>query len=235
VLNKFKNTISLVILYCLPMALLSGCIATSNEFAQLRDDIEELRFQIGSMNKNQADLSLKMDEIGQNMEALKEKLDDNKTHMSSLSKRMDDIHSSFSQRMDILSQQLSGAAPTITTPSEQYKLSYSDYSKGKYDLAIVGFRSFMERYPDSELSSNAQYYLADSYYNKNDFASALKEFNNMKQQFSASELVVSAEFKTGLCYRQLKKPADAKAVFEQIIKDHPQSPEAEQAKERLKK
>ncbi|OGS19013.1 MAG: hypothetical protein A3J83_02495 [Elusimicrobia bacterium RIFOXYA2_FULL_40_6] len=233
-LSKFKNTILVFVLYSLPLAVLSGCVATSNEVTQLRDDIEELRSQISFMNKNQADLSLKMDEVGQNMGALKEKLDDNKIRMSTLSKRMDDIHSSLSQRMDILSQQLSGAAPTITTPSEQYKLSYGDYSKGKYDLAIVGFRSFIERYPDSELSSSAQYYLADSYYNKNDFAAALKEFSTMKQQYSASELVVSAEFKQGLCYLQLKKPADAKAVFEMIVKDHPQSPEAEQSKEKLK-
>ncbi|OGS20336.1 MAG: tol-pal system protein YbgF [Elusimicrobia bacterium RIFOXYA2_FULL_39_19] len=217
------------------LAVFSGCIATSKEVSELSDDIEELRVQISAMNKNQADLSLKMDSVDRNMGNLKEKLDDNKTRMSTLSKRMDDIHSSLGQRMDVLSQQLSGAPLQVDpTPSELYKLTYGDYSKGKYDLAIVGFRSFLERYPDSELASNAQYYLSDSYYNKNDYAKAKQEYETLNGNFSNSDFVPSSKYKIGLCLTELKKPNEAKVIFEQVIKDYPQSTEAEQSKEKLK-
>ncbi|MEW6042403.1 MAG: hypothetical protein AB1633_12870, partial [Elusimicrobiota bacterium] len=140
---------------------LSGCIATSKEVKELREDIFILRSQIDGMQRNQAELSSKMDSTSKDMSALNEKLDDSKNRMSVLSQRLDDVHSSLSQRMNVLSEQLSGSSIKIEpTPSEMHKLAYSDYVKGKYDIAIVGFRAYLEKFPQGELAPQSQYYLA---------------------------------------------------------------------------
>ncbi|MDI6641240.1 MAG: tol-pal system protein YbgF [Elusimicrobiota bacterium] len=227
---RFKSFIHLSLL-----TLFIGCIATSREITDLRDDIGQLRVQMNNLQRNQADLSTQMDILTKDLSALNEKLDDTKYRMSLLSQRMDDIHSSLSQRVDILSEQLSGSKPQLTpTPSELYKLSYSDYTKGKYDLAIVGFRNFLEKYPDSELASNAQYYLAETYFSKKEYEQSIREFDGLIREYSYSDLVVSAKYKKALALIELKKTAEAKVILQEITTKYPQSPEAGQSKEKLR-
>jgi tol-pal system protein YbgF len=215
--------------------VLTGCIATSREITELRDDISQLRIQLDGMQRNQAELSTKMDQTSKDMSALNEKLDESKSGMSVLSQRMDDIHSSLSQRMNVLSEQLSGSSMKIhPTPGEMYKIAYSDYVKGKYDIAIVGLRSYLENNPQGELAPQAQYYLADSYFNKGDFGNAAAEFDKVAENYDYSNFVVKAKYKSALCAVELKKAPDAKKILEEIIRKYPHSPEAEQSKEKLK-
>ncbi|MFH2071133.1 MAG: tetratricopeptide repeat protein [Elusimicrobiota bacterium] len=220
-----------------PVALLfflSGCIATSREITELRDDISELRIQMNSLQRNQADLSSKMDTSERSASVLNEKLDDTKNRMSILSQRMDDIYSGLSQRMDIVSEQLSGKTPRLApTPGELYKMAYGDYTKGKYDLSIVGFRSYLEKYPQGELAHNAQYYLADSYFNKVDYAAALSEFDRHIEFYNYSDMLPSSKYKKAVCLVELKRHSEAKAVFEDIIKKHPNTHEADQSKQKI--
>ena len=213
---------------------LSGCIATSRQITELRDDISELRIQMSHIQRNQADISSKMDTGERSTSVLNEKLDDTKNRMSSMSQRMDDIYSGLSQRLDIVSEQFSGKTPRLApTPGELYKMAYSDYAKGKYDLSIVGFRSYLEKYPQGELAHNAQYYLADSYFNKVDYKVALAEFEKHIEFYNYSDMLPSSKYKKGLCLVELKRPSEAREVFEDIIKKHPNTPEASQSKQKI--
>jgi len=224
---------SLFVISLLPI-LFAGCIATSREVADLKADIYQLRRQLNELQKNQADLSGNMDSLNTNLGVLNENLEDNKSRMSLLAQRMDDIHSALTQRMDLLSKQMSGATPSLTPlPSELYRLAYSDYSKGKYDLAIIGLRSYLEKYPLGELAPNAQYYIADCYFNKQNWDVALSELNKFSEQHQKNELTPSALYKKTLCLIELKKTEEAKTILQSIIKDYPQTPEAEQSKDKL--
>ena len=66
-----------------------------------------------------------------------------------------------------------GPRPTPPAPSraaagataeESYQAAYLDFSRGRYELAMSGFRDFLRRYPDSPLADSAQYGIGESYY-----------------------------------------------------------------------
>jgi tol-pal system protein YbgF len=85
----------------------------------------------------------------------------------------------------------------LLPPEEIYKNALSDYTKGNYDLAIAGFRTYIENYPRTSLVPNAQYWLAESYYGQKNYAQAIQEFEVVIRDFPDSPKAPSALFKQG--------------------------------------
>ena len=216
------------------LPLLSGCIATSREIADLRDDIYQLQLKLTEVQRNQADTSSKMDTVSSSMKSLNFELDDTQNKMSLLSQRLDDVESNLSQRMGKLSEQLSGTALKVAPPpSEMYRLAYGDFSKGKYELAVVGFKSYLEKFPQGELADQAQFYIGECCYSQNKWAEALAEFELVEKSYPSSSLIPSARLKRALCLELAGKADESKKVMLSLIKDFPDSPESFTAKDKL--
>ncbi|MGH7361979.1 MAG: hypothetical protein ACREJI_10250, partial [Candidatus Methylomirabilales bacterium] len=49
--------------------------------------------------------------------------------------------------------------PPGATPDEVYKAALNDYTRGNYDLAISGFKTYLQLFPKTSLVGNAQYWL----------------------------------------------------------------------------
>lgn len=211
--------------------LLNGCIATSNEIVELREDIAALKSEITTLKRNQAEINSKMDVLNNNLGAYIEKLEENKYKMSVLAQRMDDVHSSLTQRMDILSKQLPKVdISVLPLPTELFQIAYSDYNRGMYDLAIRGFKSYLEKYPDSELAPKVYYYLADSYIAKKQYEDALRTVDSYLEKYTKDELVPSILYKKSQCLKMLSLPKQAKEIEDYIIKKYPNSKEAQTLK-----
>lgn len=214
--------------------ILSGCVATSKEMADLRDDIYQLQLKLNEMQKNQADLSSKMDSVSTKMTGLNSQLEDNQNRMSLLGQRLDDVDSNMSQRMSKLSEQLSGQALTASPPpSEIYKLAYGDFSRGKYDLAVAGFSTYLDKFPSGELAPQAQYYLGECYYAQNEWAKAAAQFALVEKNYPRNGSVPAARLKTALALEQAGKASESKKILQKLVKEFPDSPEAATAAEKL--
>ncbi|MCX7716276.1 MAG: outer membrane protein assembly factor BamD [Endomicrobia bacterium] len=206
-----------------------GCLATSDEVQSLRGEISALKNEMSSLKRNQAELNLQMQQLNTNLQIYTEKLEENKYKMSMLAQRMDDVHSSLSQRMDILSKQLPKVdLPMTPLPTEFFNIAYNDYSRGLYDLAIRGFKDYLSRYPDSELATRAYYYLADSYYVKKQYQECIKIIDEYLNKYQKDEYVVSMLYKKGLCFQQLGYTKQANEIFVHIKTHYPQSKEAKE-------
>ena len=57
----------------------------------------------------------------------------------------------------------------LETPEKGYQECRDLYKGRDFDRAIKGFENFLQKYPNSELASNAQYWLAECYYAQDDF------------------------------------------------------------------
>jgi tol-pal system protein YbgF len=139
-------------------------------------------------------------------------------------------------------------APTVTTPEkpiqgslpspeEVYKKALSDYTKGNYDLAISGFKSYLNFFPKTSLVPNAQYWLAESYYSKgrDAFPLAIREFDKLIKEFPDSSRVPSAMLKKGYAYLELKEAAQGQAVLRELMAKFPNSREARLAQDSLER
>ncbi|MCX5779065.1 MAG: outer membrane protein assembly factor BamD [Elusimicrobia bacterium] len=227
-----------IVIVSLGTLCLSGCIATSKEMIDLRDDIAQLQVKLTEVQRNQADLSLKMDTMNGSMGVLTSALQETQNHMSLLSQRLDDVEANISQRVGKLSDQ--SAPPSVAsrmglepTPSDLYRMAYSDFSRGKYDVAITGFKSYLEKYSKGELAPQAQYYLGESYYSRSEWQNALDQYECVEKLFPRSEVVSPTRLKKAQCLELLGKKGESGDMFKSIIKDFPGSQEAIIAQEKL--
>ena len=129
------------------------------------------------------------------------------------------------------------AAPTAAltaTPDEVYKAALSDYTKGNYDLAINGFKTYMQLFPKTSLVGNAQYWLGETYYSQGNYLEAIREFEAVIKTYPKSEKVPGAMLKQGYAYLELGEASRGSAVLRELMNRFKNSREARLAQERLR-
>jgi len=119
------------------------------------------------------------------------------------------------------------------TPQDAYNLSYNDFVKGNFDLAIAGFQNFVQQYPGSVLTPMAYYWLGESYFGKKDFPKAAENFDKVSRDFPKHEKVPSSILKLGYAYLEMGQKGRAKIYLKKVIEQYPRSNEANLAKEKL--
>lgn len=227
----YKNVYLLYII--LPFIIL-GC-ATTNDIRQLQQSIGQLQKTQDVLQVNQADLSSQMTDLVGTMEVLNEQLVDSSERMSLLSQRLDDIDANLSNRMDDLSRQLSGMPQSVELkPSEIYRIAFNDYNRGKYDLATIGFRNYLDRYPKGELAGKALFYLAECYFVKKEWTEAFGHYNRLLKKYRKHEFVPEAMLKKAICLVKMKQRKEAIHAYQSVIDSFPNSMPAAKAREYLK-
>ena len=220
--------------FLLMFALLSGCMATNRETIDLRDDISQLQIRIDQLQQNQADLSVKMDKLLANMGPLSVELKETQSRMSFLGQHLDDAQAGILTKMDKLSEKMSGAPlPSVIVPTEIFNTSYADYTSGKFDLAIKGFTSYLEKYPNTEMAPSARYYLGESYLTQKDYENALISFQSVRKNYPKSEMAAPSAFKEASVLELSGKKKESVTAYNNLIKDYPNAPEAVKAREKL--
>ncbi len=126
-------------------------------------------------------------------------------------------------------------AVSAATPEELYKNALNDYTRGKYDLAIDGFRTYIIQYPNTSLEPNAQYWLAESFYGVKNYGLAIKQFDRFLADYPDNPKVPGAMLKQGYAYLEIGNTAQGRVALNDVIKRFPKSPEAKSAKNRLSK
>jgi tol-pal system protein YbgF len=125
--------------------------------------------------------------------------------------------------------------PVASRPPEMeevYKNALNAYAKGNYDLAITGFRAYIQNYPKTSLVANAQYWLGESYYSQRNYAQAVEEFDVVIRDYPDSPKVPSALFKQGDAYVQINDTKRATTVLCELMTKYPETREARLARER---
>lgn len=122
---------------------------------------------------------------------------------------------------------------SVQSAGELYRNALNDYAKGHYELAINGFRSHIDLYPDSSLLPNARYWLGESYYSQKNYDQAIKELALLVKQYPDNPKVASAMLKQGFAYLEIGDKSKARTVLDNLLKQFPKSQEARWAKERL--
>lgn len=211
--------------------LLSGCIASERDMGTLKLQLKELNETLAVMQTNQAELAGKMEELSQNLSVSNENLSELDGQLLSLSTKLDDITAAVKQA------QQTGAenAQTALLPSDIFKEAENHYNKQTYDLAVEGFKLYIDKYPEGENIQQAYMYLGDSYAALEQSKSAAIAYATILQKFPNSKLIPTARLKYARSIIPLGKKEEAKRYLNSIVQDFGKSPEARLAKEELAK
>lgn len=116
---------------------------------------------------------------------------------------------------------------------EIYDNAYLDLNRGNYSLALIGFKDYLDKSPDSEYSDNAQYWIGECYYAQRNFRRAIEELILVDRNYPLGDKVPAALLKIGYSLIQLEDRAAAKEMLRDLINRFPTSDEAAQARAKI--
>lgn len=116
------------------------------------------------------------------------------------------------------------------------------YSRGfellkdrKYEESKAAFNELLRRYPQGEYADNARYWLGETYYVLRDYPAALTEYHRLVQLNPSSPKVPGALLKIGFIQYEQHDLEQAKTTLEQVVSTYPNSTEARLARSRLER
>jgi tol-pal system protein YbgF len=120
-----------------------------------------------------------------------------------------------------------------TKESELYDKSIALYRDGKYEEAIVGFRTFLKTFPKSDRADNAHFWIGESYMALKQYEQAILAYQEVIKNYPKGNKVPSALLRQGFAFLEIKDQTSAKLLLNRVVKNHPNSSEAKIAQKKL--
>jgi tol-pal system protein YbgF len=182
----------------------------------------------------------KVDAVSGQVQSLNDSVDELKSRIAKLDKSIQDMQAQLQNIQNPPSAQTGtpggpgGPGGPQTPPlKETYQSGLSDYNAAKYDVASGEFQDVIHYYPMDDLAGAAQFYLGEIAYRGKNYADAVKAYNAVLEGFPGSAKAPAAQLRKGLALLQLGKKDAGITELKLLIKRHPQTPEAAQAKAKL--
>ena len=190
-----------------------------------------------NLQKQQGDSSAKLDQLSSQIQSLNDTMDELKERLAKVSKQQEDMQSAqqnpaATQAQQQALQQAQAAAPP---PDVLYNNGLRDYNGNKNDLAIQEFGDYIKFYPNTDLAGNAYFYLAEIQFRQGNYQQAAQSYDQVLQNFPGGNKAASAQLKKGFALIELGKQDDGVTELRHLLARYPHSPEALQARERLRK
>ena len=117
---------------------------------------------------------------------------------------------------------------------KRFESSFEMIRIGDYSNAEDSLTAFIEDFPVSSYIDDAKYWLAESLYAQMKYEQALNIFEQIVIDYPLSEKMMESILKSGFSHLELSNKTSAKAIFEKVIRDYPNSSASTLAQERLR-
>ncbi len=209
-----------------------------------KEEMGELQAQISSQTegllKSEADvqvavqnLSLQIDQLEANLEDTNYRLAQLSQQIAATNQELKSVRTSIGATGAPASTSQGPMTATPTDPQALYQTAYNDYLRGNYDLAILGFRQYLETFPDTELADNAAYWIGECYFSQAKHQQAIREFDEILRKYPRSDKLASALLKKGYAYLELNEREQGIVQLQHVIREYPGTDEANLARQRL--
>jgi len=190
-----------------------------------------------TLAKQQTDAGTRSDQISGQMQALNDTLDELKVRLAKVTKQLEDMQAAQQSlaAQQAQQQQQQQALAQAPPPDVLYNNAYRDYNGGKNDLATQEFSDYIKFYPNTDLAGNCYFYLGEIQFRQGNYQQAAQSYDQVLQNFPSGNKAASAELKKGFALIELGKQDDGVGALKHLIQRYPHSPEALQARERLRK
>jgi len=128
-----------------------------------------------------------------------------------------------------------GPSPALQAPplQETFQSGERDFDAGKFKVAQGEFQSIVHYYPLDDLSGTAQFYLGEIAYQQKDYPTAINYYNGVLEGFSGNAKAPAAELHKAYCLLATDKRQAGVDELRELIRRHPQTPEARAARSKL--
>jgi tol-pal system protein YbgF len=117
---------------------------------------------------------------------------------------------------------------------EIYDASVTQFRRGAYTSARLGFEEILERFPNHALAPDARYYLADIQVQESDPQGAIQGFLRVHEFHPTSDRAPDALYRVGMLYRETGDRDEARRYLERVVNTWPDSGAADLARDALR-
>lgn len=198
----------------------------------------------GTIQQNVAASGAKFDSMTSQMQALSESLDEAKARLSKLGEQITQVQNTLT--VIPASQPATGPGgptsgppvpgqPPVPTADSLFTQGTTYYMGGQYDLAVQSFQDYLKYYSDTDRASNAQFYIGECYYSQKNYKDAVSAYDLCIEKYPGGNRVSAAQLHKGYSLLALDERAAGVRELRSLIQRAPDSVEADQARQRLKK
>jgi TolA-binding protein len=215
---------------------------TADNALQMNTAVNALQQKLAAQNEA---VSGKLDTASGQVQALNDSVDELKSRLTKLDKSIQDLQAQLQNIQNPPTSTPAQAAPESTPiPSsagrsqapplkETLQAGVRDYNAAKYELASSEFQDVIRYYPLDDLAGTAQFYLGEIAYRQQRFDQAVKAYNAVLEAFTGNRNAPTAQLHKGLSLLKLNKKEAGVGELRALVKRHPQTPEAAQARAKL--
>jgi tol-pal system protein YbgF len=190
-----------------------------------------------TLAKQQNDSGTHTDQLSGQIQALNDTMDELKVRLAKVTKQLEDMQATqqslaAQQATQQAQQQAQASAPP---PDVLYNNALRDYNGDKNDLALQEFSDYIKFYPNTDLAGNCYFYLGEIQFKQGNYQAAAQSYDQVLQNFPSGNKAASAQLKKGFALLELGKQDDGVSELRHLIQRYPHSPEALQARDRLRK
>jgi tol-pal system protein YbgF len=117
---------------------------------------------------------------------------------------------------------------------ELFDRAMQSWEKGERGQAVLDFEELVQRFPSDPLAAAAQFRIGETYYAARDFDRAAQAYRKVVELDPTGKDTPQSLLRLGLAYRAQKREADARQVWNQLVRDFPDSDVTEEARRALR-
>jgi TolA-binding protein len=232
---------------------------TGKQIESLQKSIDDLNLaQGGSTSKMKADLTLMLNQLESQITRLHAEIDETQYRLTQLSAKIEKLDQKkyvvtgasgapITPGQPGVPAGAPGSAPAAVGPNGEpvkviegldlealFNQSRDDYIRGKYDLALQGFKNVYEKDAGGTWRELAMFWLGETLVKQDKIDKALEAYGRVTKEFPRGSKTCSANFKIGLIYHQKHDKPKRDEVWTKLIDECPGTNEAQRAKEMQK-
>ncbi len=223
----------------------AGC----SHYKSLKQDLTVIKSEIDSMkvtlaelderlsNQNEltrlirADQQVRFKELKEDMDVVASNITESQIKLSKIDEKTQQLKKGWEEktRVDSLHE-----AARIAEMESHYEVARSDYSSGRYAIALGGFQDIVKRFSGTGRAEQSTYWIGECLYAQKKYTEAEESFMDYIKHFPAGDKVCGALLKLGLVYDKKKRVDARDTVWEKLLQQCPGSEEALLAQARMK-
>ena len=212
----------------------AGGDTLQRQVAELLAGLDNLRVEFQSVNG-------RMDDLGQDNRALADELqlikDDLGLQLVSLSSRQDELERQLSAlAVSAPQQQTSQQVEPEPTAEQLYEAALELIrNENEFTAGRKMLETFVAKYPGHDLHVNALYWIGEALYGEQKYEPAIVQFQDVINKYASHPKAAAAMLKQALAFNALGDRQNARTTMQKLVRDYPESPQAEAAKKYLEK
>jgi tol-pal system protein YbgF len=183
----------------------------------------------------------RINQLQQSLSQLTGQIEQLQNRNQQLQQQMEKMRADYDYRIDQLEKggggkppPRSGASPSAaaapapgsgSSGDQAYHDAFKLLQDGDYAGAERGFRSFVQRNPQSPLAGSAEYWLGETYYARRDYSNALTAYAEGYKVYKSSPKGPDNLLKLGITLAALGRKPDACAIFARFTHDYARAPD----------